>query len=63
MLKSNLIIRVGLAGISVALVMTHVFTGISHEVTSFIMGMGCGLCLTGTGKSFVTRNIVCSPRK
>ena len=63
MLKSIHIIRIGITGIAVALVMTHVFTGISHEVTSFIMGMGCGLSLTGAGKSFVVRNIVYTPRK
>jgi len=52
MFKGIKIIRLGLAITVISLVLTHA-VGFSHEFTSFLMGMGCGLSLVGAGKRFV----------
>jgi len=52
MLKGIQIIRIGLAITVISLGLTHV-VGLPHELSSFLMGMGCSLSLVGAGKRFV----------
>ena len=51
MLKSIQIIRIGVGVLAVSLIVSHAI-GLSHELTSFFMGMGCSLSLVGAGKRF-----------
>ncbi|MCL2160140.1 MAG: hypothetical protein FWH48_12095 [Oscillospiraceae bacterium] len=52
MLKGIQIIGIGAAVTAISLIITHT-VGFSHDFTSFLMGMGCGLSLVGAGKRFV----------
>ena len=49
MLKGIQIIRIGLIITAITLILTHT-VGVSHEITSFFMGLGCSLSLVGAGK-------------
>ena len=53
MLNGIQIIRIGAAVNAIALIMNHIAVGAPHYLTSFLMGMGCSLCLVGAGKRFL----------
>ena len=52
MLKGIHLIRIGVSVAAISLIITHT-VGFSHELTSFLMGMGCSISLVGAGKRFV----------
>ena len=51
MLKGIQIVRFGVVIITISLILTHAMN-FSHEITSFLMGIGCSLSLVGVGKCF-----------
>ena len=52
MLKGIHIIRVAAVITAITLLITYT-VGLSHDISAFLMGMGCGLILVGAGKQFV----------
>ena len=52
MLKGVQILRIGVVITAVSLAASHGL-GIAHELTTFLMGLGCSLSLVGAGKRFV----------
>ena len=51
MQKGIQIIRLAVVITAITLLITHT-VGLSHDISAFLMGMGCGLSLVGAGKQF-----------
>ena len=52
MLKGIRISMIGVAIMAISLIITH-SVGLPHEISSFLMGMGCSISIVGAGKRFV----------
>ena len=52
MLSGMQIIRTGVVITVITLLLVH-SVGLLHEISSFLMGMGCSLSLVGAGRRFM----------